>query len=176
MRNIAYIDGQNLHFGTRAKWWKVDVFKFRIFLRDKFNVEKAYYCLWCLDEDLEELYKDLQEAWFIVTFREHSRGMKWKKKWNVDTDIVFEIMKKLCEEQETFWKVVLVSGDGDYIKTVKYLIKKEKLEKIVFPNNNYSSLYNPIVNKYGINLSLPDIKGKIEYSDISVTWVWKLPI
>lgn len=163
MRNIAYIDWQNLHFWTKKSWWKIDVFKFRIFLRDRLQVDKAYYCLGCLNEDYDELYQDLQEAWFIVTFREHSAGMKGKKKWNVDTDIVFEIMKRLCEGIECFDKIVLVSWDGDYIKTVKYLIKKNKLKKIVFPNHRYSSLYNSMVNKFWMNLSLDDIRCKIQY-------------
>ncbi len=165
MKNIAYIDGQNLHFGTKKSWWKLDVFKFRVFLRDRLKVEKAYYCLWCLNEDLEDLYTDLQEAWFIVTFREHSSWMKWKKKGNVDTDIVFEIMKKVAEESDKFDKIVLVSWDGDYVKTVRYLIKKERLEKIVFPNYHYSSLYNSIVSKFGMNISLSDIRCKMEYID-----------
>jgi uncharacterized LabA/DUF88 family protein len=77
-------------------------------------------------------------------------------------DIVFEIMHRLLEEDD-FDRLVLVTGDGDYIKTVKYLIQKERLKKILFPNNNFSSLYNPIAYNYGVKLSLPEIKKKIEH-------------
>lgn len=145
-KNFAYIDWQNLHFWTKSKWWKIDLFKFRIYLKDKFNVEEAYYFLWCVDESLDELYTDLQKAGFIVIFREHSNWMKGKKKWNVDTDIVYEIMK--CSYENLSDKIVLVSWDWDYIKTVKHLIKHKKLKKILFPNNNYSSLYNLVGNWY----------------------------
>ena len=100
--------------------------------------------------------------WFIIYFREHSASLSGKKKWNVDTDIVFETMKTVIEDKD-FDKIVLVSWDGDYIKMVKYLIKKSIFKNILFPNNKYSSLYKSIKPNYGINLSLPDIRKKIEY-------------
>lgn len=72
-------------------------------------------------------------------------------------------MRRLMDEMD-FDKIILVSGDGDYIKLVKYLIEKNMLKKILFPNKQYSSLYNPIAYSLGINLSLPDIRSKIEYT------------
>lgn len=57
-------------------------------------------------------------------------------------------MKKICEN-ENFDKILLISGDGDYIKLVKYLIEKNKFEKILFPNKKfYSSLFKQITIKY----------------------------
>jgi uncharacterized LabA/DUF88 family protein len=60
---------------------------------------------------------------------------------------VFEAMKKIIEK-EKFDKIVLVSGDGDYIKLVNYLIEKGLFKKILFPNKHYSSLYRPIQDNY----------------------------
>jgi len=71
-------------------------------------------------------------------------------------------MKKIIEKEE-FNKIVLVSGDGDYIKLVKYLIEKDLLKKILFPNKKYSSLYNDIKLLYGMTLGVPDVRKKIEY-------------
>ena len=71
-------------------------------------------------------------------------------------------MYRLLEEDD-FDKIVLVTGDGDYIKLVKYLIEKERLEKILFPNKKFSSLYRYIQPLYGVNLSLPEIRRKFEY-------------
>jgi len=165
-RNISFIDWQNLHLWTKSEWRSIDFRKFRIFLKDKFNVEEAYYFLWFVDENEQDLYNSLQKAWFIVVFREHSSSLKGKKKWNVDVDIVFEAMKKLYEDSE-FNKVVLVSWDWDYIKLVRPLSKKWKLLKILFPNKNHSSLYNKLSNKY--RFYLRNAKKKIQYTKKGVS-------
>ncbi|MDA9129398.1 NYN domain-containing protein [Candidatus Gracilibacteria bacterium] len=107
-------------------------------------------------------YKNVQKAGFIIEFREHTSHMKGKKKGNVDVDIVFEIMRRVTEEQD-FEKIVLVTGDGDYIKLVKYLIEKNIFEKILFPNKKFSSLYNRLAYNFGLNLSLIHVRKKIEY-------------
>jgi len=161
-RNLAFIDGQNLHLWLKKAWWNIDHRKFRQYLKDKFAVETAYYFLWYVNEEFQDLYESLQKAWFIVYFREHSSALIWKKKWNVDVDIVFETMKNIIENKD-FDKIVLVSWDGDYIRMVKYLIQKSIFKNVLFPNNQYSSLYKWIKPLYGINLSLPDIREKIEY-------------
>ena len=38
--NLAFIDGQNLHLGTKEEGWKVDLIKFRIYLKEKYKVEE----------------------------------------------------------------------------------------------------------------------------------------
>lgn len=161
-KNIAYIDGQNLHLWTTSESWKIDFQKFRIYLRDKFQVEEACIFLWFVNDEHQRMYRKIQKTGFILEFREHSSLMEGKKKWNVDVDIVFEIMHRLIEEDD-FDKIILVTGDGDYIKLVKYLIEKQRLKKILFPNKKYSSLYKPFKDNYGLNLSIPDIKMRIEY-------------
>ena len=161
-KNIAFIDAQNLHLGTLSEKWNIDFERFRVYLEKKYQVFEAYFFLWFLDEGEQELYTNIQKAGFIVAFREHTAHMKWKKKWNVDGDIIFEVMKKIVEKKD-FHKIVLVSWDGDYIKMVKYLIQNNYFKKILFPNNKFSSLYKSIYCNYGINLSLPDIRKKIEY-------------
>lgn len=139
--NIAFIDGQNLHLGTMQDSWKVDHIRFRIYLKDKYHISEAYYILGYVDEEEQELYSNLQKAGFIVKFKEHNPALRTQKKGNVDTDIIFEIMKNLIDNKD-FDRIVLVSGDGDYKKTVNYLIGKNKFKKILFPNREFaSSLY-----------------------------------
>lgn len=160
--NISFIDAQNLHLGTQDEGWQVNFERFRVYLKEKYKVSEAYYFLGFLDENQQELYKNLQKAGFIVMFREHHANMIGKKKGNVDVDIVFEMMRKLVDKDD-FEKIVLVSGDGDYIKPVKYLIEKKRLKKILFPNKKHSSLYRKIRATYGVTLSQPDVRKKIEY-------------
>jgi len=160
-KNIAFIDGQNLHMWTASENWQIDFARFRIYLRDKFKVKYVYYYLWFLDASEQKLYTRLQKSGFILVFREHNANMKWKKKWNVDVDICFGMMKEFIENMDS--KVILISGDWDYIKVVKYLIENNKFKKILFPNKRFSSLYRQLQPQYGLNLSLADIKRKIEY-------------
>ncbi|BFT94866.1 MAG: hypothetical protein MNSN_08780 [Minisyncoccus archaeiphilus] len=148
--NLAFIDGQNLYRGTTLTdpKWKVDLFKFRKYLSDKYCVQKAYYFLGFLDEENQNLYDKIQEAGFIVKFREHNSAMIGKKKGNVDSDIIFDIMKRIYTK-EVFDKIVLVSGDGDYKMLVDFLIEENKFKKIIFPNKDFaSSLYKKITRVY----------------------------
>ena len=71
------------------KSWYVDLALFRVCLQEKYCVEKAYYFLGCVNEEYQDLYDEIQEAGFILKFREHNTVMLGKKKWNVDSDIIF---------------------------------------------------------------------------------------
>ncbi|NBD73438.1 NYN domain-containing protein [Patescibacteria group bacterium] len=166
MRNIAYIDGQNLHLGTTKRdpvWW-VDLARLRVYLEKKYHVDRAYYYLGYVqdDEPYQRLYEEVQTSGFVLVFREHNSAMKGTKKGNVDSDIIFSIMKRMYY-REKFEKIVLVSGDGDYKQLVDFLIEENKFEKILFPKQRYaSSLYKQITRKYFDDLSKSDIKEKIE--------------
>ncbi|MDR0957301.1 MAG: NYN domain-containing protein [Candidatus Nomurabacteria bacterium] len=162
--NQAFIDGQNLRLGTTKSNWKVDLVRFRRYLSEKYNVDKAYYFLGAVNNNYAGLYKSIQESGFIIIFREHSDTMIGKKKGNVDTDIVFEIMQKLVEK-EKFDKIVLVSGDGDYFKTVQYLIEKGRFERLLAPSKlAMSSLYRQFLKPGFYDfLDKDSIKQKIAY-------------
>ena len=148
--NLAFIDGQNLYMGTQSDnpKWEIDLKRFRIYLRDKYNVSAAFYFLGFVINEKEDLYDKIQEAGFILKFREHNSAMLGKKKGNVDSDIIFEIMKKMYKK-EPFDKIVLVSGDGDYRMLVDFLIEENRFKKILFPNKQFaSSLYKKITRVY----------------------------
>lgn len=146
--NSVFIDGQNLHLGTMQNGWRVDHNKLRVYLKDKYHVTEAYYFLGYISNEEQDLYNNLQKAGFIVVFKEHGSGLLAKKKGNVDTDIVFEMMKNLVDNKD-FNKFLLVSGDGDYKKVVDYLIKKNKFKKILFPNKKFaSSLYKSLGSEF----------------------------
>ena len=165
MNNQAFIDGQNLTLGTTLSDnpWKIDLYRFRQYLKERYDVVKAYYFIGCLDENLQDLYDMIQEAGFVLIFRAHGGSLVSHKKGNVDTDVVFTMMKNFHEYTDV-GKFFLVSGDGDYYKTVKYLLEKGKLGKVLFPTRRKaSSLYRQnISGAYYDYLDYPDIKKKIE--------------
>lgn len=163
-KNYAFIDGQNLYMNTAKKAansWKIDLVRFRVYLERKYGVNKAYYFLGYVQENNQELYEEIQNAGFILIFREHNPAMMGKKKGNVDSDIIFHVMKKLYK-QEDFEKIILVSGDGDYKLLVDFLIEENRFEKILFPDKKFaSSLYKKLGSQYFDYLENKDVKGKI---------------
>ena len=164
VRNLAFIDGQNLYMGTAKRDvypWKINLARFRVYLKEKYSVDKAYYFLGYVQETNQELYEEIQNAGFVLIFREHNPAMIGKKKGNVDSDIIFHIMKKMYK-REDFEKIILVSGDGDYKLVVDFLIEEKRFAKILFPDlDRASSLYKKLSNKYFANLDNKDTRAKI---------------
>ncbi len=163
LKNLAFLDGQNLHLGTKLNGWAIDHERFRIYLKEKYRVSEAYYFLGFISQDQQDLYDKLQKAGFILSFREHPAALKGQKKGNVDCDIIFSIMKKLVD-QEPFEKIFIVSGDGDYKKLVDFLIKKNRFAKMLFPNKEFaSSLYKSLGGEFFDYLESSAVKAKISY-------------
>ena len=161
--NYAFIDAQNLHLATinAEEPWKIDLKRFRVYLKEKYRVSQAYYFFGVFDEKLKDLYESIQEYGYILVFREHSKSLVGKKKGNVDVDLVFSVMRKLYE-REDFSRIVIVSGDGDYKRMIDFLIKENRFEKILFPCEKYaSSLYKPLTSKYYTCIDRPDMRVKV---------------
>lgn len=162
--NIAFIDGQNLHLGTKEAGWAVDHRKLRIYLQEKYSIGKVYYFLGFPVEGYGALYDSLQRAGFVLLFKEHSSILRGSKKGNVDCDIVFEAMKSLVENEHT-GDVYIISGDGDYKKLIDYLITKDCFGKILFPNRSFaSSLYKSLNRRFFDSLDTKELKEKIAYA------------
>ena len=164
--NYAFIDGQNLHLGTAKSEidpWMIDLAKFKIYLKDKYNISRIYYFLWYVHDDNTTLYTRLQELWYIVVFKKQIFEMKSTKKWNIDSDLIFRVMEKLIDEPAEFSKILLVSGDGDFKILVDYLIKKDRFLKILLPNKKFaSSLYKQLGSEYYDYLT--NIRPRVEYN------------
>jgi uncharacterized LabA/DUF88 family protein len=83
------------------------------------------------------------------------------KKGNVDSDIIFAVMRKMYKKEQ-FDKVVLVSGDGDYKQLVDFLIEEDRFAKLLFPDRHRrSSLYKALSNRFFSYLDDPSIQNKI---------------
>ncbi len=164
VKNLAFIDGQNLYMGTAKREvdpWRIDLARFRVYLEKKYNVSSAYYFLGYVQDMNQELYERIQKAGFVLVFRQHNPAMLGTKKGNVDSDIIFHIMKKMYKKDD-FTKIVLVSGDGDYKLLVDFLIEEERFEKILFPDfKRASSLYKKITRKYFDGLDRIGVREKI---------------
>lgn len=163
-KNLAFIDGQNLYMGTAKRVkdpWRINLKRFRTYLQEKYQVETAYYFLGFVQEANQDLYEEVQSSGFVLVFREHNAAMVGKKKGNVDSDIIFHVMKKLYKKED-FHKIVLVSGDGDYKMLVDFLIEENRFAKILFPDKHFaSSLYKKLGSQYFDYLESPAVRNKI---------------
>jgi len=154
--NYAFIDSQNLNLGVRSQGWILDFVRFRRFLKDKYLIGKAYLFIGFVPEN-QMLYTELQKAGYICIFKptlEIKKDGKAKVKGNVDAELVLRAMI----EYPNYEKAVIVSGDGDFYCLIEYLIKQNKLGKIIVPNNRFSSLLKKFSN-FIVNIQL--FKGKL---------------
>ncbi len=146
---MAFIDGQNLYTWIKKDWWKVNLSKFRIYLKDKLKVKESFYYIWYYDPDFSDIYQNIWEAWFNVIFKQQTKKDISQKKWNVDSDMIFWVMKELIENPDNFDQIVIVSWDGDFKILVDYLVWKKRFNKILLPNKQFaSSTYKKLSPKY----------------------------
>jgi len=130
--NFAYIDGANLHQGVSSLGWKLDYKKFRVWLSEKYKISKAYIFIGLIPQN-KELYQYLQECNFILIFKEVVYSAGGKPKGNCDADLVVSVMRDTYENK--FYKMLIVTSDGDYASLVVFLQEKEKLIAILSPSN-----------------------------------------
>lgn len=141
----AFIDSQNLNLGVKTSGWTLDFNKFRIYLKEKYKVDKAYLFIGQIAGN-ERLYTFLQKSGYILVFKPTLQSKKRNieiTKGNVDAELVLHTMI----QWKNFDKAIIVSGDGDFYCLVKYLNDCNKLEKIIIPNPKYSSLLRKFAEK-----------------------------
>jgi len=158
INNFAFIDSQNLNLGVQSAGFKIDWRKFRKFLKDRYQVQKAYMFIGYVYAN-EDLYDYMQELGYTVILKptiniksyennqdqevhtdDHHADQDGKNKQNIkgniDADLVLHVMKEL----NNFDQAVIVSGDGDFYSLIEYLIEVHKLKNIMTPNWKSSTL------------------------------------
>lgn len=157
LKNFAFIDSQNLNLAIRDLGWKLDFWKFRVHLREKYGVSKAYIFVGFVEEQ-RDLYTRLQEKGYVLVFKPTLRYKDGKVKGNCDAELVLQAMI----DYEQYEKAVIVTGDGDFHCLVKHLSKKGKLEKLLIPNQKkYSALLKRFPSEYLAFVS--DLQKRLEY-------------
>ncbi len=135
----AFIDSQNLNLGVRSLGWRIDYRRFRLYLTNKYGVEKAFMFLGFIPGN-EDLYKRLQKAGFILVFKDISQYFKRGRlhiKGNVDAELV---LHAAAIEYENYDKAIIVTGDGDFACLIDFLLQREKLAYVLAPSSKYSKI------------------------------------
>ncbi len=146
--NYAFIDSQNVNFGvghdikdrygkTVYIGWKLGLKKFRTYLKDKYDVSKAYLFLGYLKNN-EAMYQNFRSYGYDLIFKDVVMDTTGKPKGNVDAELV---LQSAAIDYNNYDKAVIVSGDGDFKCLIKFLVSRNKLESLIVPNKlRYSSL------------------------------------
>ena len=152
--NFAFIDSQNVNLAIRELGWRLDFRKFRIYLKEKFGVSKAFLFIGYIKQN-ELLYKKLKSYGYTLVYKPTVKDNFGKAKGNIDAELVLHAS---AIEYANYDQAVVVSGDGDFYCLIEYLIKQNKLGKIIVPNNRFSSLLKKFSN-FIVNIQL--FKGKL---------------
>ncbi|MFA6255301.1 MAG: NYN domain-containing protein [Patescibacteria group bacterium] len=127
--NYAFIDSQNLNLAIRDQGWILDWLKFRIYLKEKYNVAVAYLFVGYVPGNAS-LYLSLQKCGYILIFKPTMELPDGRVKGNVDTELVLYTMI----EYKNYNKAIIVTGDGDFYCLIRYLREQNKLETLIVPN------------------------------------------
>lgn len=159
INNYAFIDSQNLYLSTKRMGWKLDFFRFRVYLREKYKVRIAYLFIGYLPEQ-QDLYNSLQKYGYVLIFKPTLKYKDGKVKGNCDAELVLQAMI----DYGNYEKALIVSGDGDFHCLIKYLTQQDKLEKVLIPDKfNYSALLKKLAaNKLAF---INDLRNKLEYKN-----------
>lgn len=150
-KTYAFIDASNLFYGgEKSLGWKIDYRKLLGYLKGKYGIQKALYFggvelhgfkydyLENSTVPVEELEKYLSSAniqgadrvRFYLKLKKFGYELFLKpvklyeqedgtvrKKANCDVEMAFHLMK----EQNNFDRVLILSGDGDFLPVLKYM-------------------------------------------------------
>jgi uncharacterized LabA/DUF88 family protein len=159
--NYAFIDSQNLNLAIRTLGWKVDMMRFRIYLNEKYHVEKAFLFIGYVPK-YEKMYAAFREYGFICIFRPTLTNKDGSTKGNCDAELVLQAMI----EYKNYDKAIIVSGDGDFQCLAKYLYEHNKLGVLLIPNQKkYSALLKFDIFKPKLRF-ISDLRTKLEYIQI----------
>lgn len=105
-----------------------------------------------------ELYRSLQEQGFILVFKPTLKYRDGHTKGNCDAELVLQAMI----DYNTYDRVVIVTGDGDFHCLIHYFVHQQKLLKLLIPNQHrYSALLKRFPSEYLAFIS--DLRNKLEY-------------
>jgi len=161
---FAFIDSQNLNLGVRSLGWRIDYKKFRLYLKNKLNVDRAFMFIGLVGNN-QKLYTELQAAGFILVFKptvQYFENGKQTVKGNVDAELV---LHAAALQYPNYDKAVIVSGDGDFACLMEFLEEKGKLLHVLTPNHRYSKLLKPF-SQYIVHMS--QLKQSVEYKKTGI--------
>lgn len=133
--NYAFIDSTNLVTALRNLGWPLDFARFRRYLQNKYNIDKAYLFIGFIDEN-QELYDVLSKQGYELIFKPTYKAKDGTIKGNCDAELVLQAMV----DYNVYDQAMIITSDGDFFCLVKYLNEQNKLLTVIAPDKYHASV------------------------------------
>ncbi|MFQ5793981.1 MAG: NYN domain-containing protein [Candidatus Bipolaricaulia bacterium] len=175
-----FIDAANYHYAMRNENWEIDFQKFINYFRQQYDLQKAFYYEGQITKAFffdrnpgatindfrraksqkEAYFKLLKSFGIIVRTKPISRvydatTARFKHKCNFDVELTIDALDTISE-YDTF---ILCSGDGDFVKLVKYLKGRFKKTVVVSHRDRISQQLRKAANQV---IYLHQLRANIE--------------
>ena len=176
----VFVDYRNYHYYLDKHAWKIDWERFRKVLDKMFDIAEIYYYEgvpskavffdlrpWASMEDFIDMkeekknhFDSLRQKGFKVRKKligriYDTKRKEYKHKCNFDVELTIDAIESL----DNYEVCVLCSGDGDFIKLIRYLKGKRKRVMVIAGEDRLSKGSEKAANEV---VYLKDIKSDIE--------------
>jgi len=137
--------------------WNLDFKRFRVYLKEKYNVSVAYLFIGYIQTN-QDLYSSLQKYGYVLIFKPTLPDKDGNIKGNIDADLVLQVMI----DYKDYDKAIIVSSDGDFYSLVKYLYDNNKLKLVM---SSYKRTCSVLLKKAASEkiVFMDNLRKKLEY-------------
>lgn len=186
---IVFIDASNYHYGLQKLGWKIDYEKFKTWLYKNYSIIELYYYAGIHSKksflDTHPQHKDSSRETIQLVLDEYIRGKNkfFKKlrylgykvyskpissvydetkggyvlKCNCDVELTMDVLFRTKDYEQ----IILCSGDGDFVRLVKFLKSIGKRVIVMGVSKRISYLLKKHCNEL---ITLNSLRNEIEYS------------
>lgn len=177
---LIAIDASNLKYYLKEKGWRIDWRRFKTYLANLYEEIRIIYYEgirskasffdfkpnaalqdFIKSKDAKsQFFKDLKTIGYKVVSKvisrvyDHTDGTM-KHKCNFDVEITINAI----DQMDTYDEFILCSGDGDFVKLLKYLKGHRKKTIVVAPKKRLSDILAKTANRV---IFLEDVRTEIE--------------
>jgi uncharacterized LabA/DUF88 family protein len=156
----VFVDASNIHYYLIKKGWRIDWRKFKLLCENRYKSPRVFYyesvpskshyfdlhpsnsLADFIDAKKRKLnyFQFLKSMSYKVRHKPVSRvyddtAGKFRHKCNFDVELTIDALDSMTEYEV----LVLFSGDGDFVKLVKYIKGRNKKSVVIAPSDRLSS-------------------------------------
>jgi uncharacterized LabA/DUF88 family protein len=187
-KTIVLIDASNYHYGLRKLGWDIDYKRFREWFDKNYNIVDLYFYGGLHSQksffDTHPEYQSHQDSvkyHLLSEYRSQKKGFfkrlrkygykvyeklitsvydntsgEYKLKCNCDVELTMDALLRINDYE----RFILCSGDGDFVRLVRYLKYKHKHTIVIAISDRISWLLKKHSHQI---VSVGELKGDIEY-------------